>query len=302
MDTIRLLKYMDKLRYERNLTQTKYLEDVISQRQYYRYLKGESLVPFEVISNLAKKLNLSVNQLIREYEVKYSEEINDSINLFNAVLDNNHTKIDMYNTKFINHEFINVNALTFYKTSNYLYQYNTKKLSKTALIEYLKELINYDDILNKNTLVDIELYLLGLIMQYSLNDREVILDKFNDVFFNEKTLSKSDIYLDLRMYFWIIKHNGILNKLDKVIEYSQMAIDYCHETFSYYLLEYFYYYKALAHYKLNQIKEFEEEFFRSLLIINDLRVKRIDSFYNMFEKDFNINPNEFLIKKLKNNK
>ena len=58
MDNVKLINYMENLRYERNLTQEEYLFDVVSQRQYYRYRKGESEIPLEIIDKLANKLKI----------------------------------------------------------------------------------------------------------------------------------------------------------------------------------------------------------------------------------------------------
>lgn len=55
MDNVKLINYMENLRYERNLTQEEYLFDVVSQRQYYRYRKGESEIPLEIIDKLATR-------------------------------------------------------------------------------------------------------------------------------------------------------------------------------------------------------------------------------------------------------
>ena len=69
MDNVKLINYMENLRYERNLTQEEYLFDVVSQRQYYRYRKGESEISLEIIDKLANKLKIPYSRHIARYSL-----------------------------------------------------------------------------------------------------------------------------------------------------------------------------------------------------------------------------------------
>ena len=59
---------LERLRFERGLSQEDFTDGIISNRQYQRYIKGTSLMPFYLLNDFAKKLGIDKDILIYEFE------------------------------------------------------------------------------------------------------------------------------------------------------------------------------------------------------------------------------------------
>ncbi|MFP4286853.1 MAG: hypothetical protein ACLFRI_04065, partial [Candidatus Izemoplasmataceae bacterium] len=67
----------------------------------------------------------------------------------------------------------------------------------------------------------------------------------------------------------------------------------------YYLLEYFYYYKALAYFRLEDFSKFEENLFKCYSVLHmEGNHKKIEKFTSWIEKDFRVNFDMFVLRHL----
>ena len=299
MDIIKLLNYMENLRYDRKMSQEVYLHDVISQRQYYRYRNGESEVPFDVIVKFANKLQIPLLKLISSYQT-YSEKEKEIVKeYFNLVLSKRLIEAKQFISKQKSLMLLDDETKLFYQVSRILHDFYQNKITNIQLLEKLKKQINFNDIMKKEMLHDIEIYLIGLIMEYSEKDRELIFAKIDSLRRNDKLLLGGNSLLDLQVYFLVIKNLGRMNRYLEVIEMADLALEYTKRTYTYYLKEYFYYYKALAYYFLNQKEKFEESLFCTVISLNQLDNYKRNHFIEMVKKDTNIDCKDFLEKNIK---
>lgn len=67
-------RYIDYLRKNRGYTRTDFIDDIVSLRQYKRYVSGESSIPNKILVKLAKELKLTIPKLISEYKVSLDSE------------------------------------------------------------------------------------------------------------------------------------------------------------------------------------------------------------------------------------
>jgi len=298
VDIVKLLNYMENLRYDRKMTQEVYLDNVISQRQYYRYRSGESEVPFEVIIKFANKLQIPLLKLISSYQT-YSEKEKEVVQeYFNLVLAKRLNEAKEFISKQKSLLLLDEQTKIFYQISRVLYDFYQRRITNLQLVDKLKRQINFKDIMKKEVLHDIEIYLIGLIMEYSDSDRELIFAKIETLRKNDKLLLGSNSLLDLQVYFLIIKNLGRMNRYNEVIIISNLAIDYTKKNYTYYLKEYFYYYKALAYYRTGQKDMFETELFNTILVILQLDEFRRQHFFEIIKKDTEVDCKSFLIKKI----
>jgi hypothetical protein len=152
--------------------------------------------------------------------------------------------------------------------------------------------------MKKEVLHDIEIYLIGLIMEYSDSDRELIFAKIDTLRKNDKLLLGSNSLLDLQVYFLIIKNLGRMNRYKELIVIADLAIDYTKKNYTYYLKEYFHYYKALAYFTLNERDKFEEALLATLFALYQLDEFKRKHFIEMIKKDTDVDSNEFLVRRI----
>ena len=302
MDTVKLLNYMENIRYDRNITLEKYLFGVISQRQYYRYKNGETEVPFDVIIKFANKLEITLIKLISSFHeeaAKQKEVIRKYINLILNKQIKEAKKLIKNEGKYLE---IDDETKFFYDIAQLFLDYRMNFLNIDDVIKKLKSYVHYEKIMKNETLHDNEIYVLGLIMEYSDSDREEILNKINQLRINKKLLLSGNVLFNAQVYFWIIKHLGRLERYDDVINLAREAIKYNKENYSTYTNEYFYYYLALAYYRTNNQEAFEEALKNVILYVLRLEGRKKNHFIEMIKKDTGIDYLDFLINKLREEK
>lgn len=285
---------MEELRYQRKITQEEYLHDVVSQRQYYRYRKGESEVPFEIIEKLITKLGIPYIKLISQF-IEETEKGKKLVQeYFNLVINKKSKEAERIFAKLDNNNLIDEDSVKLVKTGNIILNYNRGFFSKLELCTQLKENINYKVILKKEALHDFEIYLLGLIMEYSDIDRPIILEKLITILKNDSLyIGDNKVYL-MHVYFWVIKHLGREKRYIELIEYANMAIYNAHKYFTFYCLNNFHYYKALAHKRLNQDTEFKEALYKAIIICVYQNNDKNTKFLETIKKDTGIDPIDFI--------
>lgn len=212
MDVVRLLNYMENLRYDRKMSQETYLSGVISQRQYYRYRSGESEVPFEVIVKFAEKLQIPLLKLISSYQSFYEKEKEIVITYLNLVFSTRLLEAKEFIKSQKNLLLLDDEISLLYHVALLLNDYFEKKINLESMIKGIKNRIKFPEIMKKEILHDIELYFLGLIMDFNADDRELIFQKINSLSKNGKLLLGGNPLLDAQVYFWITKNLGRMNR------------------------------------------------------------------------------------------
>lgn len=280
MKTIDLLMYMDTLRYDRKLTQEDYLYGIVSQRQYYRYLYGESEPPFEAVVHLSKRLGLSTDRLITKYQQEREKTRNDVQLFFNYVISKNNKQAQILYDKISISKGVDDVSKMFLDIGVNIYRYNNSQITKHELVDQIKSIIGFDRLMSNDFLLDIEMYVFGLLMEYSEKDRSRILDRFFHLSVNNKLFDFGNRLYISQVYFFIIKNLGRENRLNDLIYISEIAIKKLKKEFSYYLLADIIYYRALAFYKLGDINNFEVEL---CSCVDALKISK-RSKYEMYKK------------------
>ena len=68
--TQEIVAFIDNLRDDRNMSQGDFLHNIVSMRQYRRYLSGESTMSYTILDQLAKRLDFDAELIIMELEAK----------------------------------------------------------------------------------------------------------------------------------------------------------------------------------------------------------------------------------------
>ncbi len=303
MESKRLANYIEKLRYGRKISQEEFVNDITSLRQYQRYRAGDCEFPLDIISKMASKLNIPLKKFYSEFEKEKINETRVVTRYYNYVVSrdyfNAHTLRDTINFDL----FIDVEKKNFFLSATFLLDYFENRLSLVNLIREQSKLVNYPSILRNSILTDCETLILGTIMEYSITDRDIIMQKLTKIMIgDEMQISGANIFARTQVLFWLSKNYGRKKDYQKVIELCSLGIEENKEYFTYYMLEYFYYYKALSYLRTDYPLEFEENLFNTIAILELVSYKERERFYKTINVDTNIDVYEFFITKLSNRK
>lgn len=288
MNANQLINYMERLRYERNLTQEKYLHGIVSNRQYFRYRNEESEAPFDIVEKLSQRLEIPIFRLIAQFQEEQQQEkklVRDYINfVIHQQLDNAEILFEQLRSV----RTLDEHSLRFVQLGKQLCEYYRDRLSKLELVSRIKEIISVDEMLKRTSIHDIELYMLGVLMNYSDQDRSRVLAFILSLYRNHKLMTGGNPIYVSQISFWIIKNLGREQRFEEVIEFCNEAIDFCRRNYSFYALENFYYFQALAYRKLHDEDRFFKSLIKTLEIIPLLGEEKQQRFKAMIEKDLGI--------------
>ena len=292
MESQALVGYIEKIRYGRIISQEQMLEGVISIRQYRRYLYGKVDIPFGVFSQLANKINIPPRKLFSEFEEQRLKEKRLISSFYNAVVAHNERIIEKLYSQIDEDTIFDFEQLLFFESAKKLYAYNSGKINKEDVASFHKELIQYPKILANAFLTDNELYILGTISEYDPASRPTIMNKLQLLYESDQLrVSGDNVLIMTQILFWLAKYTGSLKQYDKTISYCDKAIEYNNQYQSKYLMKYFHYYKSLSYYRTNQIDEYKESLYKTILFSELEPVKnQTGRFYNTIKKDLNIEP------------
>ncbi|MFA5560821.1 MAG: hypothetical protein WC964_03485 [Acholeplasmataceae bacterium] len=303
MKSRELCIFLERIRSARGISQENMTADIVSLRQYRRYLNGESDIPFQIVQSLGSKLGIKVDSLVRDFESAKVEESKRVFKLYNYVINYDMESFNNLLNKIDKDLIIEYENQLIYKISIILYHLFMKKTDKEKAKEAIRKVIDYPMILKKYALTIVELQALSVLLAYeSEYEAEKIANKLEEGFNNNLIALSTDLndFLPITITA-LARYFGIKGKNEEVIKYCSLAIKRNIGLRSYYLNDYLYYYSALAYFKLGKTKEFNKSLFLAYnSILLDDNPQKTEKFAILFKKDFGIDINDFAAEYIKN--
>ncbi len=302
MNSMELSNYLEKIRYGRKLTQEDFVDGVVSLRQYQRYRSGECEIPYEKLQQFAEKLGIPSRKLLKEFEKKKSEQLRMINEFYNAVVNQDYTSAKEQEDELKNDIIIEEEMAVFFQHALVLFDYNQGRLSRTDAAHKNAELIDYPNVLKQEYFTDIEVLVLSSLLSFlDVPQQQPILERLSELFDRQTNIISSEndmIYIMILMR--LSKSFGMQKNFPQVIRFCDLGIERGKAYKQYYLWEYFYYYKALAYFRLEDYVNYEDSLFRCYNVLHmEGNKKKIELFTGYIEKDFNINFHNFVLNYLK---
>lgn len=298
--TREIITFIDKLRAYRNMTQEDFLHNIVSMRQYRRYMNGDSTMSYMILDKLARRLDFDAELIIMEYEaekIKQAQEIN---NLYNAVVGRNYDKAsELFKSIDVSH-VISTNEILLYNHSKNMYQYVTGSSSQVETIKRTKELVDYDKLLKRKALSSSELLILVSFFYFdSFKEINVIAEKLASFIENNITVvTGHNIKIVTLVLEELARFFSISENYERMLYYSLEGIKYSLSVRSFYLLDTLYYFAAASSHELQKYDQ-RDDFLKKcyiLLMIDNNKTKQ-QRFKQIFKNRFNIDINDLLIEK-----
>lgn len=290
--------FFDTLRFHRGITQEDFVFDVVSIRQYRRYISGECKIPQTVIIQLSKKLDIKPEHIIFDFESARIEESKKITAYYNAVINNDYKTISEMNKVLETNKIFDKNNRMIYQFAESILLFREKKIFEVDLVSRIKEMIDYPKILQMNRYTSAEVILISNLLSYkSFNDKDTVASKLS-LFIKDPTYVISGY--NERIKFLCLQrlsdYHGIEGNYHEVISLCNLAIDGLIQLKSYYLMDFFFYHLGLAHYFLRNVDEYKKALYRCYCILHaENNQSKIDKFKTKIEADFKINLCQFIL-------
>lgn len=298
-----LCNYLERLRAARNISQESFTNGITSLRQYRRYLSGESDIPFQVIDQLCERLGIQTINLIRELETARLDESKEVDAFYNFVVYNNREQIDQLRELYKHKVFLDNENRLVYEHSVILYDFMNQVINTDIATDLTKQLINFDKISKQSIFTLTEMFVLTSLLDLDpkVSDKQMIASRLKEILLDSSIVLGSSVnYAYQLVLFRLAKYSGSNKSYSDVIQYCQLAINHGMSIKNFYLLEYFYYYIALAYYRLGDLENYEITLMKCFVALHlDGNDKKIEKFTNMINRDFNINFADFVIEHYK---
>lgn len=298
--TKEIIVFIDKLRAYRNMTQEDLLHDIVSMRQYRRYMNGDSTMSYVILDKLARRLDFDAELIIMEFEAEKISQKQLISNLYNTVVARNHDKAkQLFNTIDVSH-IIASNDLLLFNHSKNMFEYFNGKISQIDTIEITKELVEFDKLLKRKALSSSELLILVSFFYFdSFKEINLIAEKLASYVENNITIvTGHNIKVVTLILEELARFFSISENYERMLYYSLEGIKYSLSVRSFYLLDTLYYFAAASSHELEKIEQ-RNDFLKKcyiLLMIDNNKTKQL-RFKQIFKNRFNIDVNELLIEK-----
>jgi len=296
---------IEQMRSARNISQTEFVGDVISMRQYRRYLKGESDLPFTVLDQLAAKLGLTTDTILREFETARIKETKKINRLYNLVVNYAFDQFLEEKNHISKNNIIERSNLLLYEHSLTLYDFYKKNISQFQVRDVNELLVNYPDVLSQGMINTIEMLILTFLIDVvNQNEQNQIIERLSIYISDPKTIitggnDKAFILILAKL----AKHSGILENYPRVIELCNVGIKHNKDRYSYYLMDYFYYYQSLAYYRLNQMEQFKDALKKCFHVLEfEDNKRKINKFNDLISEDYDIDFKQYVLNLYHHNK
>ncbi|MCF7930566.1 MAG: helix-turn-helix domain-containing protein [Acholeplasmataceae bacterium] len=297
MKSKELCVFLERLRSARNLSQESFTDGVVSLRQYRRYLSGESEVPFQVIQLLTEKIGVKTDNLLREFEIVKVKETDLTYKLFNLAVNYAHEEYVKLSKELPLNEVIDKTNQLLYQHSMILDNLYSNKITVEEAALSTAELINYPDILDSQIITSVEMIILSSLLDFLDESHHLAIVEKAQKFITDPSLvitggsEKMFIFILAK----IAKFYGIHEDYENVIRLCERGVKQNLTIRSYYLMEYFYYYQALAFYKLDKLDAYEQMVVNCFNVLHfEGNLRKIEKFTRLIEEDFNIDFVEFV--------
>ncbi|MBN2877905.1 MAG: hypothetical protein JXL85_09680 [Bacilli bacterium] len=302
MNSMELSNYLEKIRFGRNVSQEEFVSGVVSIRQYQRYKIGASVIPYEKIEQFAEKLGITTKKLLTEFEKEKNVQYAKINAFYNAVANNDYKNAINLKNDLDKDLIISDEGKKYYEHAKIVYDYYSRKLTLNEVINKVSRLINYPDILLQQYYTDVEVLILSFLLSvFSGKQQEMLLNKLNSLFDSQESIMSGDSdYIYTLILMRIAKTFGIKRDFPKVIYYCDMGLERGILHKQYYLWEYFFYYKALAHHALGQREDFDNSLLRCYNVLNmEGNHSKMEKFTALIEKDFDISFRNYIVNLIK---
>jgi hypothetical protein len=291
-------QFIENLRISRNISRDDFVQNVISLRQYQRFLNGESSIKTSSMISLLEKLEINTISGFVDLMNKNNKELSNLTSAYGKFIEQNY-KETLELLKNINLDKIKNT------TNRKLYQYmdiacnvNLKVFPESQGVLKLKSIVNYPETLQKDALSYVEISILLFIADYTVRiEKDFRIPNFMfDVLKNKNNLPDKTFTEYLPIYYsQVARHLGGIGEIKKSLSMAIDGLDYCEKHQIFFGTKSLLFYKAIGEKQLYDDQRYVEttrRLFAALTLFKETKLTR--SYYRTIKKQLNLTKEDFI--------
>jgi transcriptional regulator with XRE-family HTH domain len=284
--------FLDSLRKSRNMSREEFVEDILSLRQYQRYVNGESSLNNDKLFKLIDRTGMNFLTVHKLYVIKNSQQLPLLNSVYKEILSQNYILAKEILAELKSHEIHDEYSKSFYNLCKLILHRRTNTMPSNLIVDKLKNLIGYPECMNNEIISFVE-FIAYLDISDNSNDKNDTLKIVNFLYkkINEGNITSDSLqilYLP-STYAHIASKLGFFEEYEKSLIIADKGIDFCLKYDSLNSLAHLFFYKALTLKKLDRNEEAliiaKKAFYTLFVEDKDYKTK---SFTKSFEKEFNM--------------
>jgi len=290
-------KFIDELRESRNLTREELVEDIISLRQYYRFIKGESSLKNEIIGSLLDKIGVSHQTAYVLYNTKYNEVLKQLNSVYGFIYNLQYKKAN---------DLLDEIDPTLLETNNQRLHYQIMKqmlagyLNKTPYnlaAEKVIELINYPNLLDNEFFAHYEIVGVVYILKYLTKQKDFrfAYHSYNAITNKSDTLKLVSNQFKIPFYLGTAQMLGFIEEYEKSLKIANLASQSIMKGTDISSLLVSYYLQAISARNMDNTQLMRDNLTKvySLLRVEGNQT-RINEYNNYISKNFNLKESDLI--------
>ncbi len=287
--------FIDELRESRNISKPEFVKDVISIRQYQRYLNGESALKSDALIKLFDKLQLNTSSIVKLITNNAYTKYSELLDAYNALYKNEYKNANDLLKHIVYSDIQSSFQKKMYRLVDTISSYNLNLKDKNTAIEEMKEIIDYPNILKKTSLNLIETSGLHFISSKLTEQGDYRIANFTYDRLMRKSGDTTKSINDIILYSSIAKSLGIINEFEKAYNISKLGIEEYVYTSGLNILEGLLYLQALSEKNLGKKNAYKKTLSRLFAQLyaegNDERFQEYEKLVN---RVFNLKVNDLI--------
>ena len=280
--------YLETIRKKKKLSIAEATKGIISDRQYRRYVLGESEIPYHILAEISNNLGFTVEKILGESESLQRKQYEYVEDIFNSIVRRNFERTEELLKIDSNQEFMSETIKLYFDVSMVLYDNYLEKLSKSEAKQKIYELVNYPKILEQDIFDPVELIILSVLTGYmEQSEKDPLINRLTDLLLEKKVTIGTEFYARQYITIRLAREHFINKNYQGTIDLCDNALLVSTRSKIHYNYDFLYYYIALAYQRLdNTLKAYEylQKLYHYLLFIDE-QIK-FDSYTKKIKKDF----------------
>lgn len=248
---------LDDFRQKKKLSMIKFTDEIVSLRQYKRYLYGTSEMPFKMFVELCGRIHIAPQYLIFELERKRIEQLTTLDDLNRAVITNDYAQSNLLIKQLREETLLDKTNETYFELSILLMSFYKKEFPDHHYANACAKLIGYPEILNHDMLGAVEIGGLSMMINFlPQTERRPVMDKLDEIVTKKAfEFINKDFYTLNFVRLKLAREYGMLRDFDKVIPMCEQVVRSCENYNSYFNLDLAYYYLSLSYKHLKDMEK-----------------------------------------------
>lgn len=170
--------FLDEIREARNVSKEDFVKDIVSQRQYYRFIKGESTLKSDIILELLERLELNNAFFYAYFKKTKDEEYGLLLDLYELIFLDQLDKANKLFQSIKAEDFTTAANQKFYQFCELFLKTKQKLISYESTCENLMKLIDYPAVMEKDVLTFTEKTILTYLANYLMTEKDYRIARF----------------------------------------------------------------------------------------------------------------------------